>query len=111
MPVVPLKVHLCSCTEEIGCRMAAGYTKEELEVGGCGRGWKLDVEGKDFKPSVPFGRINAAIGDAIQFELLVEPAFGNFTGGAILIGQDILSQAPRLTLGFKDKQVWLDPPG
>ena len=54
--------------------------------------------------------MNAAVGDAIQFEMLSDSAVGQFIGGAMLIGQDILAQSPKLTLSAQDRQMWLDPP-
>uniref|UniRef100_A0A7S1R2B3 Peptidase A2 domain-containing protein n=1 Tax=Alexandrium catenella TaxID=2925 RepID=A0A7S1R2B3_ALECA len=108
MPLVNVKVSICTSPAGVGCRLG-GLTKEELAEGR-GQGWRLDFAGKDCKPCAEFGRINAAIGDAIQFELLRDSAVGEFIGGAVLIGQDVLAQAPKLVLSAKDRQVWLDAP-
>mmetsp|Transcript_42655 Transcript_42655/g.132739 ORF Transcript_42655/g.132739 Transcript_42655/m.132739 type:complete len:354 (+) Transcript_42655:550-1611(+) len=108
MPLVNVKVSICTSPAGVGCRLG-GLSKDEL-VEGRGQGWRLDLTGKDCKPCAEFGRVNAAIGDAIQFDMLSDSAVGQFTGGAVLIGQDVLAQAPRLVLSAKDREVWLDPP-
>jgi len=110
MPLVNIQLNICHATGEIACK-AAGLTKEEFDAKGVGNGWSLDFKNAGLQTCVDFGRVNAAIGDAIQFELLRDSAVGEFTGPAALIGQDILSQAPRLTLSVKDRQLWLDAPG
>mmetsp|Transcript_56544 Transcript_56544/g.175771 ORF Transcript_56544/g.175771 Transcript_56544/m.175771 type:complete len:527 (+) Transcript_56544:61-1641(+) len=108
MPLVNVKVNICNSPGAVGCRMQ-GVTQEALSEGK-GQGWKLDLDGKDIKPCAEFGRVNAAIGDAIQFDMLRDSAVGDFNGGAVLLGQDVLAQAPRLVLAAKDRQVWLTPP-
>jgi len=110
MPLVNLKVHLCAAPEDFKLRLEGGITKEEFEASGIGKGWGVKMQVENLKPSVEFGKVNVAIGEAIQFALLGDSAVGGLNGG-ILIGQDILSQAPRLTLSLQDSQVWLDPPG
>jgi len=105
---VNVKVSLCKTPAAVSCRVGA-ISKEDFEATGRGNGWSLNL--KDAKPSMEFGRINAAIGDAMQFEFLSDSAVGSFTGGAMLIGQDVLAQAPGLTLSAKGSEAWLDPPG
>mmetsp|Transcript_55512 Transcript_55512/g.165035 ORF Transcript_55512/g.165035 Transcript_55512/m.165035 type:complete len:520 (-) Transcript_55512:50-1609(-) len=108
MPLVNVKVSICMSPPGVGCRLG-GLTKEELSEGR-GQGWRLDLSGKECRPCAEFGRVNAAVGDAIQFEMLRDSAVGEFIGGAVLIGQDVLAQAPKLVVSTKDRQVWLDPP-
>merc|ERR1719401_2867770 len=99
---------MCNTPPGLGCRLK-DPSKEDFEATGRGKGWQLDLKGT--KPCVEFGRVNAAIGDAMQFEFLSDSAVGSFNGGAILIGQDVLAQAPKLTLSAKGAEAWLDPPG
>jgi hypothetical protein len=110
MPLVNIQLNICHATGQIACK-AAGLTKEEFDQKGVGNGWSLDFKNAGLQACVDFGRVNAAIGDAIQFELLRDSAVGEFTGPAALIGQDVLSQAPRLTMSIKDRQLWVDAPG
>mmetsp|Transcript_48023 Transcript_48023/g.153577 ORF Transcript_48023/g.153577 Transcript_48023/m.153577 type:complete len:286 (+) Transcript_48023:784-1641(+) len=109
MPLTSIKVKICSSTGDPACK-AAGVSKEEFEALGKGNGWDFDYKAAGLKPAVEFGRVNAAIGDAIQFEMLRDSAVGAFQGAAVLLGQDVLSQAPRFTFSAKDKQLWLDLP-
>mmetsp|Transcript_55483 Transcript_55483/g.162984 ORF Transcript_55483/g.162984 Transcript_55483/m.162984 type:complete len:434 (-) Transcript_55483:174-1475(-) len=110
MPLVNAKVQICRSSEEIGCRLGA-ISKEEFDTTGKGGGWTLGLsEVADIRACAEFGRVNAAVGDAIQFEMLSDSAVGQFIGGAMLIGQDILAQSPKLTLSAQDRQMWLDPP-
>lgn len=108
MPLVNVKVSICSTPPDVRCALA-DFSKEDFEATGQGKGWYLNL--KDAKPCVEFGRVNAAIGDATQFEFLSDSAVGSFSGGAMLIGQDVLAQAPRLALCAKGAEAWLDPPG
>mmetsp|Transcript_94231 Transcript_94231/g.236483 ORF Transcript_94231/g.236483 Transcript_94231/m.236483 type:complete len:517 (+) Transcript_94231:90-1640(+) len=110
MPLVNIQLNICHATGDIACK-AAGLSKEEFDAKGTGNGWHLDFKNAGLQTCVDFGRVNAAIGDSIQFDLLRDSAVGDFTGPAALIGQDVLSQAPRLTLSVKDRQLWLDAPG
>lgn len=111
MPLVGLRVKLLGAAEEIPTKIRGGFTKEEIEAGGSGCGWFLDFKGRELTPEVEFGRVNAAIGDALQFEGLRDSAVGEYVGGVVLLGQDVLAQAPRLTLSCKFQQLWVDPPG
>mmetsp|Transcript_109222 Transcript_109222/g.308050 ORF Transcript_109222/g.308050 Transcript_109222/m.308050 type:complete len:513 (-) Transcript_109222:92-1630(-) len=107
MPLVPVKASICNAEGEFACHVP-GISSEEFQETGKGKGWTLDL--KNLRPGVDFGRVNVAIGDAIPFEMLKDSAVGDYNGGAFLIGQDILAQAPRLILDAKDRKIWLEPP-
>lgn len=111
MPLVHLKVRLYSATEAVRTRIKGGFTKEEFEEKGVGNGWHLDFKEDQLQSSIEFGRVNAAIGDALQFDMMSNSTVGDYVGGAVLLGQDILAQAVRLTLSFNDKSVHVTPPG
>jgi len=113
MPLVNVKMHLCSAPEGGGFKIKVnsdGVTKEDIEAGGVGKGWDASVDAESLNPCVEFGAVNVAIGDALAFAMLGDSAVGSFNGG-VLIGQDVLAQVPRLCLSFSANQVWLDPPG
>lgn len=107
MPLVQVRVHLCEGRGSVTARVG-GMSKEEFEATGKGRGWSLGLE--HLSSGAAFGMVNVAIGDAIPFEMLKDSSVGDFSGGAIVIGQDVLAQAPRFALSAKDRQVWIDAP-
>lgn len=110
MPLVNVKVRAVKSSEEIGCRLMA-VSKEEFDKTGKGAGWSLGLsEDADLTPCAEFGRVNVAMGNAIQFEMLKDSAVGEFRGAGMLVGQDILAQLPKLTVSAKDRQLWMDPP-
>lgn len=111
MPLVNVKINLCGTPEGLRLTVDGGLTKEEFEQSGKANGWSIKLDVAELKPNVEFGRVNAAIGDAIQFQCLADSTVGEFNGGVILIGQDILAQARRLTVSARDQRVWIDPPG
>lgn len=110
MPIVGLKISFCPDGDKVGCR-TAGISKEEFESTGKGKGWQTDFKRISGKPCAEFGRVNAGLGDALEFEYLGDSAVGGFKGPAVMIGQDVLAQASRLSISVSDRQLWLDPPG
>jgi hypothetical protein len=109
MPIVSIKVSIFGSPQGLGCKLG-GISKEEFESEGKGNGWSVDVKAKDLKNGIECGRVNAAVGDDVRLQLLSDIAVGQFCGGAVLIGQDLLVQLPRLTISAKDKRLWADPP-
>jgi hypothetical protein len=109
MPIVSVKISMFATPEGLGCKLG-GISKQEFEASGKGNGWDIELKAKDLKGGVEFGRVNAAVGDAIQLQLLADAAVGHFCGGAVLIGQDVLAQLPRCTISAKDKCLWADRP-
>ncbi|CAE8600394.1 unnamed protein product [Polarella glacialis] len=109
MPLVNVKIRFCSTPADgnLGWK----------STGALGSGWHLALAGDDEANNAAvsrggdFGRVNAAIGNAMQFELLRDSTVGEFGGAAILLGQDVLCQATRLSLSVKDRQISYDPPG
>mmetsp|Transcript_90863 Transcript_90863/g.236724 ORF Transcript_90863/g.236724 Transcript_90863/m.236724 type:complete len:519 (+) Transcript_90863:81-1637(+) len=109
MPIVNVKISMFATPEGLGCKLG-GISKEEFEAAGKGNGWGIELKAKDLKGGVECGRVNAAVGDALQLQLLADAAVGHFNGGAVLIGQDVLAQLPRCTISAKDKRLWADSP-
>lgn len=109
MPIVNVKISLFATPEGLGCKLGS-ISKHEFEAAGKGNGWDIELKAKDLKGGVECGRVNAAVGDAIQLQLLADAAVGPFTGGAVLVGQDILAQLQRCTISARDKRLWVDGP-
>lgn len=106
MPVIMAKFSMCEVPAGVRPTMF-GVSKEQFESEG-GDGWYLKLPKLD-GTCLQLGAVNLAIGEALALSALDDSKIGKFKGAAAIIGQDLLFQAQRVVLNYRDKQIWLEP--